>query len=83
MIGEIFGKLTVKRFYCFVTKASGKREKAWECECSCQDGRTHVVRQSSLIKTSGGTKSCGCLRRAMALEKLKRLNDKRKAVASE
>jgi hypothetical protein len=83
MIGQVFGRLTVKRFYCFRTLCNGKKEKMYECECSCQEGRTHITTAKHLRVSQGGCKSCGCLRKEMALEKLKRWNDKRKAVASE
>jgi hypothetical protein len=72
MIGEVFGRLTVKRFFCFRKGYNRGREKMFECECSCQPGKMHVTSERLLRAKKGGCKSCGCLRREMALEKLKR-----------
>jgi len=90
MIGEVFGRLTVKRFYCFRTNTKGEREKLYECECSCEPGKMHVTTGQLLRAKKGGCKSCGCLRREMGLEKLKRGKaararqaQERKAAASE
>ncbi len=57
LTGKIFGRLEVQR-YVGVDKW---RQSKWKCLCTC--GRTVVV--SGL--TTGHTKSCGCLRRELAV----------------
>ena len=52
LVGQVFGRLTVDRFF-------GKNERLnhlWLCKCTC--GKEKVVSASQL--RSGGTKSCGC-----------------------
>jgi hypothetical protein len=70
MIGEVFGRLTVLRFYCLRKPENRGQEKLFECRCSC--GNLHVTTEQLLRAKKGGCKSCGCLRREMGLEKLKR-----------
>lgn len=49
------------------------RSTYWLCECKC--GKRTVVASCSLV--NGLTKSCGCLRREMARERMERLNESR------
>ena len=58
---EVFGRLKV----LFRGENIGK-DCAWQCECAC--GNFCLVRTGCLI--SGATKSCGCLRREIAVEKI-------------
>jgi hypothetical protein len=88
ILGEVFGRLTVKRFYAFRKGHNRGQEKLFECQCSC--GNLHVTTEQLLRAKKGGCKSCGCLRREMGLEKLKRGKEtqmrraqERKMVASE
>lgn len=39
----------------------------WECRCDC--GRVIAVRSHSPVRKSGGTRSCGCLRREVSSRK--------------
>lgn len=55
MVGKRFGRLTTIR----PTGEIKSDSMVWECKCDC--GNTAFVIQRSL--KSGGTKSCGCLRR--------------------
>ncbi len=55
LTGGVFGRLTVLEY----AGPNGKQSSMWRCVCEC--GEERVVRTSSL--TSGGTKSCGCLKR--------------------
>lgn len=57
IIGKSFGKLTILE----VTKTSPR--KHFLCQCSC--GNKAVVKESSI--KSGKTKSCGCLRKEVAI----------------
>lgn len=42
------------------------KSKHWHCRCDC--GKTNVVREAMLL--SGRIKSCGCLRKELAYERL-------------
>lgn len=63
LTNQKFGRLTVLRRD---SKENHKDSAAyWICKCDC--GKEVVVRSGSL--RSGGTKSCGCLRRERVIEK--------------
>lgn len=66
-IGKRFGRLTVTE-YAGTAKELGKTGTAnyWKCICDC--GNETVVSQTEL--QSGGTRSCGCLQRELAAERL-------------
>lgn len=53
--GQRFGRLLVLGFDCIQGKTS-----RWICSCDC--GNTTSVFRSSLVKQTGGTRSCGCFR---------------------
>lgn len=57
LAGSRFGKLTVVEF-SHRKKVAGGTVIFWRCVCDC--GKESVVRSVEL--SSGGTKSCGCLR---------------------
>ena len=60
IIGNIYGKLTVKSFsheLCVPSKRQLRRYKYYNCVCSC--GGKKIVMKECLC--SGKTKSCGCL----------------------
>lgn len=61
LTGERFGRLVVKR----LVKHDGKGRKWW-AKCDC--GRDAEVFQANL--TQGRTRSCGCLKRELAAERL-------------
>jgi hypothetical protein len=58
LIGQRFGRLTV------IEAAGGNKsgKKLWKCQCDC--GEIKTIQHSNL--RSGGTKSCGCLRKDTA-----------------
>lgn len=60
LIGEVYGRLTVLRDAGTVRSAKG-RARMLVCLCSC--GEETIARLSDL--RSGGSKSCGCLRREL------------------
>jgi len=65
LTNETFGRLKV------LYRAPNYRgHVAYQCECSC--GNFPVVRASSLLskETGRATRSCGCLRREKAIEKI-------------
>lgn len=65
LTNETFGRLKVLyRVECPAGKRGGSTW--WICECSC--GNFTTVRLQSLI--AGVTKSCGCIRREKAVEKI-------------
>lgn len=62
LTGRKFGRLTV------IGRAESRgRSSAWRCSCTC--GKEVVVRADNLI--SGGTRSCGCLRKDMLSKRTK------------
>ena len=59
--GQVFGRLTV------IGRAKNIGEQtAWNCRCSC--GAEKTVMSSKL--RSGETRSCGCLRREVSIERM-------------
>jgi len=61
--GQKFGMLTACRFV-----GVGNRGSMWECTCEC--GNSKIVAAFRL--RNGVTASCGCLRKFMSSEKLKK-----------
>lgn len=59
-IGQVFGRLTI------VDVAPPAADGRTRVRCSCSCGRHAVVRISDLV--TGGTTSCGCHRRELAVE---------------
>lgn len=64
-IGMKYGRLTVIDTAPDAVAPSGRKSKRWLCQCDC--GNQSIVYDSSL--RTGGTKSCGCLRREVAGDK--------------
>jgi len=62
MVGEIFGRLTVREFAYVHRYSNGNKFKKYVCVCIC--GRRIVV-AGSLLR-AGKTRSCGCLQREIA-----------------
>jgi len=60
LVGQKFGRLLVQSY----AGKDKRNTKLWNCLCDC--GNQTIVRYGSLI--SGGTQSCGCLRRERASE---------------
>ena len=61
IVGQKFGRLLV------VERAPDLNgHSRWKCECDC--GNTCVILQSSLLKSKGATRSCGCLAREAVLK---------------
>lgn len=56
LLGQQFGRLTVKEFAGYKAKPSGGRIAQWKCDCEC--GQEKVVDANKLM--SGHTTSCGC-----------------------
>ena len=65
LTNEVFGRLKV-----LYRAPNYRAHVAYQCECSC--GAFAVVRASSLMskETGRATRSCGCLRREKAVEKI-------------
>lgn len=68
LVGQRFGRLVVSRRVSTVGESG---DLQWRCRCDC--GRTTRVLGWSL--RSGRTKSCGCLRREVTVERLTHRND--------
>lgn len=64
LVGRKFGRLTVLERADDYVKPDGKRDLQWLCECEC--GNKIITLGRSL--KSGGTQSCGCLRKEKTLE---------------
>lgn len=56
LTGNVYGRLTVIKYFGYSITPKGKRRNKWECLCSC--GNVAVVGGSDLRK--GHTLSCGC-----------------------
>ncbi|MBQ4523550.1 MAG: hypothetical protein IJA10_11455 [Lachnospiraceae bacterium] len=64
LTGQRFGRLVAVRRVEDHIQSNGKKEVQWLCNCDC--GGEIVVRRSHL--QSGGTQSCGCLKREQTIE---------------
>lgn len=76
LTGKTFGKWTVLNFDEERSCNSGK--KYWICQCSCEAKTIKSVRSDQL--TSGHSKSCGCLNRQLASERMRELAKKNNVV---
>jgi hypothetical protein len=68
LVGQRFGRLLVVASFG-APKHSGEAFSAWLCHCDC--GEEIIIRGYSLKR--GITKSCGCLRDEMSLERARRM----------
>lgn len=57
MTGQRFGRLVCEHY----VGADKQRASMWECTCDC--GKTTIVRAADLKRKKGGVQSCGCLQR--------------------
>ncbi len=64
--GRRFGRLTVLTRGGATRSPCGKVHTNWICQCDC--GKTRIVLGDNL--RSGGTVSCGCLRREITIRRL-------------
>lgn len=63
LVGQVFSRLTV------LERAGSQNKKtAWRCRCEC--GGEVIVKSDNL--KSGNTKSCGCQKREVTIETMKR-----------
>lgn len=68
LTGKVFGRLTVIAKTDSYSSPSGKhRDTRWLCRCSCEKRSEVIVTRHNLI--NGVTKSCGCIRREMTIER--------------
>ena len=64
-------RLTViKQVEDYIVPKTGRHYPQWLCECSCEEHKQIVVIGDKL-KNKNGTKSCGCLQREAASNKMK------------
>lgn len=70
-VGERYGRL-------LVVEQVGRRGARYLCRCAC--GRTVEVVAAKLL--AGHTRSCGCLRRELAAERLEAVKRQREAAAA-
>lgn len=70
--GQRFGRLLV----LYLTTSDKHRSRRWVCKCDC--GEYVVVRASNLKK--GATKSCGCLNRELASQRITQQNHQQRTV---
>jgi hypothetical protein len=60
LTGRRFGMLTViERAGTYISPGDLKKEPTWRCRCDC--GKESIAYACNL--RSGGTRSCGCLRK--------------------
>lgn len=77
--GQVFGMLTAisvagSRDYGQNAPYHGSKKRLWMCKCEC--GNTTEVMTGSLLKTNGGTRSCGCISSEVAVENSKKSRHK-------
>ena len=65
LAGKTIGRLKI--FHPSGVAADG--HLLWECRCSCKDKTIVYVKSQSLTRKTGGTRSCGCLRREIAAKR--------------
>lgn len=68
LIGKTFGRLTV----IGIDDEIKKERIYWKCQCCCED-KNYISASTSALK-SGRVRSCGCLRREIASNRLKKYN---------
>lgn len=68
IIGQQFGHLTVLGRGDNYISPKGKKESQWWCICDCPAHNIILVKITNL--TSGNTKSCGCLNKEKATERI-------------
>jgi hypothetical protein len=61
--GEKFGRLTVERMAGYRVPKNGTPYRIWKCKCTCGG----IIFVPSYVLTSGNTRSCGCLKLAIAI----------------
>lgn len=68
LTGQKFGRLTVIRKVDSYSSKSGKhKDTRWLCRCSCSEHNEVIVTRGRL--KNGVTKSCGCIRKEMTIER--------------
>jgi hypothetical protein len=70
VIGEKYGRLTVKEKSVIYTSPKGKRFQKWKCECECGN----IVDVTTSALRAGHTLSCGCLQKERASASKKKYN---------
>ncbi|WP_020007398.1 HNH endonuclease [Salinicoccus albus] len=66
LTGKRFGKLIVLKRIGTKTGKNGRQGALWECGCDC-GGKVNTI---TTYLTTGGTRSCGCIQREGARERL-------------
>ena len=75
LTGQVFTRLKVlKRAPPKIVGKNRKPRRAWICECNCNNHTILTVSEYNLIK--GYTKSCGCLNRELASQRMKKYREK-------
>ena len=69
LTGQVFNHLTVLEKS---PKTNKRHEIFWVCQCDCENKTITHVRACDLKR--GSTKSCGCLRNAIAKERIEKIN---------
>ena len=70
LTGKVFGRLTVLKREP-KPEGSKNRHSRWLCKCSC--GETIVTTSDNLL--SGGTKSCGCIKKETSIKNIMEYNN--------
>ena len=71
LTGMQFGRLIVLKQVDDYVSPSGKHFAKWLCKCECKDHNLVEVISSNLLR--GTTKSCGCLQKELATERIKQI----------
>ena len=69
-----FGRLTViKQIEDYVTPKTGEHKSRWLCQCSCEDN-TIIKAIGSNLTRKNGIRSCGCIGREKAANRMKEMS---------
>lgn len=77
MTGWVMSEHGVPDSRLTVIKIYGRNEKnriLWECKCSCGSDKVVIAEGGDIRKQKYGTKSCGCLAKEQASQRLKKHN---------
>lgn len=74
LLGRTFGRLTVIGQSDDHIYKSGRKERMWICQCSCEDRTIRPIMECNLTRRERPTRSCGCIARENAILKSKKYN---------
>lgn len=74
LLGRSFGRLTVIGQGDDHIYTSGRKERVWICQCSCENRTIRKVMECNLLRNTRPTRSCGCISRENTVLRSKKYN---------